>query len=370
MNDTQNDMESDAKPVTRPSKQRLAYLDGVRAIACLLVLGYHFRNALNDVEAPSMLTRGLGFLHVGDLGVIVFFVLSGLVIALTIPMFQRAQQLGAYISKRMIRLDPTYWTVIAATIVIRLLIDRLGVGEAYTFPPVGHIVLNMFYLDNIFERMLDVESIVAVGWTLAYELQFYVFFAVLIFLIAIMNRSTDSLIKTLVIVLTITGFLSLGLSFDYPAALNPYALGAWRFFACGALIGCRLRQKKTVPLSLVMTLSFAQFLNMTPESVAGGLTLLVLIFVIEKPTYQKVLGGRILTWFGRISYSLYLTHALIGNRLIRFSVSKLIDPSDSLQCLIVLLCAIFVSVLSALMLFKIVEVPTQRFAARLNPYLK
>lgn len=77
------------------SRSATAYLDGWRGMAILLVLYAHF-------------SLGAG----GDLGVLLFFVLSGLLVSDLL--FQRQVGIGVFCWRRATRILPTFWLYLGA----------------------------------------------------------------------------------------------------------------------------------------------------------------------------------------------------------------------------------------------------------------
>src|SRR5690242_16591348 len=108
-----------AKPVVLP--QRIPLIDGLRGIAAMAVVFYHFQDRLK-------LGGWLGALFDrGNAGVGLFFVLSGFVIAMSIgsepvgPSF-----IGRFALRRSLRLDPPYWASIAVILAIGTFGERFG----------------------------------------------------------------------------------------------------------------------------------------------------------------------------------------------------------------------------------------------------
>jgi peptidoglycan/LPS O-acetylase OafA/YrhL len=77
-------------------------------------------------------------------------------------------------------------------------------------------------------------------------------------------------------------------------------------------------------------------------------------------------GGRILTWLGSISYSLYLMHVPVGGKIVdlgtRFRHGQFL-PS------LFLIAATAGSIFAAWVLYRIVELPAQRLSSRIS-YIK
>jgi len=148
------------------SPQRVAALDGLRGVACLLVFGVHLAQIthLDGQLGPFELGR---FLANGHIGVALFFALSGMLLSLP---FWRAKfdvasapKLGRYFTNRCVRILPAYYVCLTA-----LIIDNRIWEGTNGWSIVGlHYALAFNYAD---------WSIFAVNppfWTIAVEAQFY-----------------------------------------------------------------------------------------------------------------------------------------------------------------------------------------------------
>ena len=98
------------KRTTHPSaKQRIPSLDGIRALCILMVLGAH---AAHTDGFPQEWLGAIPYLINGSLGVQVFFVLSGFVIAYLLA--REGQVFGAislseFYIRRVLRIFPVYY---------------------------------------------------------------------------------------------------------------------------------------------------------------------------------------------------------------------------------------------------------------------
>src|SRR5579872_7415052 len=102
------------------SSQRLAFVDGLRGVAALAVMLYH----LVGRTSAGVLTQ------YGFLGVAIFFVLSGFVIASVVGDRRvDAGFLGRFALRRMVRLDIPYWLNIALAIALLQIAARMGVPK-------------------------------------------------------------------------------------------------------------------------------------------------------------------------------------------------------------------------------------------------
>ncbi|WEH33346.1 acyltransferase [Streptomyces sp. AM 4-1-1] len=153
---------------------RLYALDGLRVLAALAVLAFHFTGidkatGVNWGENPRELFPWLfPFTQYGSYGVQLFFIISGFVICLS----AWGRTPGQFVRARFMRLFPAYWfSVVLAVLVYRLLPD--GVRDAPSFS-VALTNLTMFQVP------LKAPNVVGAYWTLWLELCFYLVFLVVL----------------------------------------------------------------------------------------------------------------------------------------------------------------------------------------------
>lgn len=129
----------------------LRNLQALRAFAALSVMFFHF----SLVPASAMPW------HFGSFGVDIFFVLSGFIIA-----YSATKDSRHFLAHRLIRVLPTYWIV-----------TSLGAALCLLAMPVGD-VLGWWGQSLAFLTRADGRPpIIFVGWTLVYELAFYLIYA-------------------------------------------------------------------------------------------------------------------------------------------------------------------------------------------------
>jgi peptidoglycan/LPS O-acetylase OafA/YrhL len=172
---TQRRSDPPAAPLEspRPVHTRIAVLDGLRLVAALLVVGYHFLaydrgsakpwGVASDVAFPG-LWRVASY---GWLGVELFFLISGFVIAMSA--WHRTP--GEFVRSRVTRLFPAYWAAVVLTFAVLslwpLVRDPVSASD---------MLVNLTML----HEPLGIRSVDAVYWTLWVEARFYLLFAVLL----------------------------------------------------------------------------------------------------------------------------------------------------------------------------------------------
>ncbi|MFG2996865.1 acyltransferase family protein [Streptomyces sp. NPDC048340] len=148
---------------------RLAVLDGVRIVAALAVLLYHYVVLSRDWGVPN--TEVFPVSHrlavYGWLGVEIFFMVSGFVICMS----AWGRTVGDFAVSRVSRLFPAYWVAVAFTSAV-----------LFTWPEVRgvtsltDVVVNL----SMLQGGIGVPHMDDAYWTLFAELKFYVLFALVV----------------------------------------------------------------------------------------------------------------------------------------------------------------------------------------------
>ncbi|MEW2417253.1 acyltransferase [Streptomyces sp. NPDC046866] len=148
---------------------RLAALDGVRIIAALAVLCYHYlalESAWGKPVGTVFPTASKGAAY-GWLGVELFFLVSGFVICMS----AWGRTAGEFAVSRISRLFPAYWAAVAFTSAVLFAWPEVRGVKAFR-----DVVVNLTMLQG----GMAVPHIDDAYWTLFVELKFYVLFALVV----------------------------------------------------------------------------------------------------------------------------------------------------------------------------------------------
>ena len=293
-------------------------LDGVRAVAILLVLGQH---------AP---TRPL---IDGFVGVTVFFCLSGYLIT---TLLVRELQTGTidvrgFYRRRAARLSPGLVTVVAATIVVLLvgrLVGRQDFSVGQILAPAGAALA---YATNLFDwtgHPFATNDYFNYTWSLSVEEQFYLLWP---FALLWGYRRSPRLFAALTVsFIGITLALNLYLGLSREVKYDPHEYFGSDTNALPILVGSLLaivlhndwlsrtvRHLALFALPAGALLPVLAYRNDTYRcslvTVAGtGLTLVMLIGVVTRPrsAIGSLLASGPMRWLGERSYSIYLWNVL------------------------------------------------------------
>ena len=280
------------------SIESLQYL---RAIAALLVVGYHAGIRVGDES----------LFRVGGVGVDIFFVVSGCVMWLSCQ--RRRFDPAVFIAHRIARIVPLYWSITFVYVLIGLLLPAL-----YPWPELrlSEVLRSLFFLPFRAQSGF-VQPVVAPGWTLNLEVFFYLVFA------ATVVRTQR--VRSLYLVLTALAVAGYLLPRGLPAWAWLYTNGMLVEFAGGVFLGqCwlsrpdwfRSRKLAVVLLALAcLALLVSQAFRFQPawsRIPAWGLPAFALVAgLLMLESSGVVLRLPALRRIGDASYSLYLLHTLV-----------------------------------------------------------
>jgi len=291
-------------------------IDGLRFVAILSVLMFHLGGEV-DMRGPKRLamTGALHWLGVaqgnGDRGVVLFFVISGYILARPFLREHRLEghpvKLGKYFLRRLTRLEPPYILSLLIYAFAEWKVNHIAIR---TLLP--HLFASLIYSHNLIYRQMSLISFVT--WSLEIEVQFYI----LAPLLGNLYRIEKTALRRGVIVglMAVMGFVSL--------QLGPYLygtlLGFAQYFLAGFLLADLLEYPRHAPrqhwgwdaVSLVAWCGV--FLLPRDHGVLGWLPLVIL------PAYLAAFYGKASNWFfrqpfvaltGGMCYSIYLMHMLV-----------------------------------------------------------
>lgn len=240
------------------------------------------------------------FVDAGRYGVPIFFVISGFVICYSLRNIPIGWDTSArFIARRVIRLDPPYWAVIAATFALGF--------ESFTW---SRFAAHLVYL----QALAGDFHYWGVFWTLCLEVQFYLLFLVLR-LVSDRSRIPLAVVSAplfLYSLATLSGWPDVvrhpACSFTSATWIGPH----FASFYLGILACLQFASPSTFNRRALYTASIltAARLAISFElSLAFGLgTSLLIHFAGSTGRIYTWLSGRVAQFFGRISYSLYLWH--------------------------------------------------------------
>ena len=152
------------------SSSEIITIQYLRGIAAVLVVLHH---ALDQFPAFGAV---FGNFSAGQAGVDIFFVISGFVMTYTEGVHHYTR--GEFLIRRAIRIIPIYWTLTLLTAVLLLLGQALTRHSQFSIPHLlGSLLFVPMYNPGASSQ---ITPMLKLGWTLNYEVFFYLAFALFI----------------------------------------------------------------------------------------------------------------------------------------------------------------------------------------------
>ena len=178
---------------TRDARMRLPQLDFLRAVAVLMVIASHLPQPPSTVPAPIAATA-VFFRMYGSLGVDLFFVLSGFLVAglLFREVAQRGSiRIGRFLIRRGLKIYPAFYAFIGLSVAA-----RIAYGD--------HIAKQQIWAELLFVQNYF-PGVWTHTWSLAVEEHFYLLLAALFLLLA-RGRSPNAF-RTLPAIFLVTALI-------------------------------------------------------------------------------------------------------------------------------------------------------------------
>lgn len=341
-------------------------IQGLRAIAALMVVHGHASAAL-----------GLRF-HGGANGVDLFFVISGFIIA-----YVANTDSSQFFTRRLIRIVPTYWM---STLAVFALVVALPSLFRNTSSDVGLLIRSLLFLpdaSNVHSDGLPHPTLGG-GWTLNYEMYFYVVFA----LALAISKQRATLVATAILaaVMAIVHVTSLrqhavSYFYGYPIVtefiFGMVAFHYVRYAEAHAPVGRQIDGQKWMLLisavgGLVLLWFIEELFGSTDRWLSSGIPAFVVVG--SAVMLERIHGWRVVDkltiLIGDASYVLYLSQAYVVLGITRLVLGgrRFSEPVGQ----IVVLGLMAVSVVVAVVLHRYGEKPLLAYIKRrmLRPRVK
>jgi exopolysaccharide production protein ExoZ len=281
---------------------KLVSIQYLRAIAAMAVVMSHATMAAMPVIVSYDAMAGLALL--GQAGVDLFFVISGFIMWTITDSPIRP---GLFLWHRLIRIAPLYWI---ATLIMAI----------HLHAPATAIVDSLFF-KPYFSQDGQIWPVLVQGWTLNYEMFFYVLISFVLFVprpVALILLATT---------LCLLGLTSLSVAHSDPALLtytNPLML---EFLAGIAVAELRLRAmlpRSKIALMLIATGVLAFWLGPMREPTNiwrfvwwGAPSVLIVTGAVSLEVQDRMFRMPPLRILGDASFSIYLCHAFIVKTALR-----------------------------------------------------
>ena len=295
-------------------------IQALRFFAAMLVVVTH---ATSMVGERMYLLPGEHYWRPGMAGVDMFFIISGFVMAVSARSIRdRVNAWKLFLMRRVIRVVPMYWLATTFKLTFIMIFPAMALNTPVEF---WHVVASYFFVPTFDSTGNMILPVLKVGWTLIYEMTFYLLFAAALFL------RWPPLLSTAIIF----GIFTLINMFSEPSSplgfgfLNPIMLE----FVMGMMVAKYCTQIKLTRLVLpVVLVPFCLAIMIWGGSLDiwwrwlywGAPSMVIVALFVMTEAQLRVHMPKVFIVLGDSSYSLYLTHTLlipiIGSILVKLNM--------------------------------------------------
>jgi peptidoglycan/LPS O-acetylase OafA/YrhL len=324
-----------------PAHARLPYLDSLRGVAASAVVAFHCWAAADGPtrlglagmphSPAAFILQGLShFLDMGRGAVMLFFVLSGFVLACSLQGVGNTY--GGYVVKRLFRIYPAFAVALASSLLLHSLIgtphvaDNALLQRIYAVDTTVLDVVEAFLLWGT-SQSLNLDLVM---WSLVHEMRISLLFPLILWSVRAGRRGAVAAYFALSLLCTSGLYATTGrVAYGFVEHTVAQTLAVTGFFAVFFAVGARLALEREVVAARVRTMSGpataallclcllvflkgdhgAEVRSTSLIDYAHGVAACGLIaLALGSVRFATALCHPILRWLGRISYSLYLVH--------------------------------------------------------------
>jgi peptidoglycan/LPS O-acetylase OafA/YrhL len=319
--------QTNADPVLY--RGHLPHLDGLRAIALLLVVSVH---------SPA----GRVF-YFGWAGVDLFFVLSGfLITGILLDARASSSYFRTFIVRRSLRIWPLYYAFLALFFLVLPAFYAPFRDNLRDHPPLPYLL----YVQNFFMAGQP-NSPIWVTWSLAIEEQFYLVWPLVVYLVPrrallVVTAAIAALSPVVRFLLMSNGVPSGSIYLWTFTRLDGLALGAFiaALLRGGAMSAHTLRRAGIAIAAVALPIGMWLALDYTPEAGGAGPLQYAVLFscfavgfagalgaALTARPLQRALSIRPLRHLGKISYGFYIYHVAVFQMVHHAFQSMFPDPT-------------------------------------------
>jgi exopolysaccharide production protein ExoZ len=335
--------QNSMNPYNSP-KMRFDAVQYLRAIAALMVVVHHARNPSEGLFNPLVNYSGFAW------GVDIFFVISGFI------MYEIARHEAPinFMARRLIRVAPLYWGATIALFIAKTKLDP----SLIDIELVAHIVKSLAFVPHYNLAIHgNISPYLVPGWTLNYEMLFYI-----VFFVGLLTKRLVAVLFGFMIMLFIVGQIG---SFKNPIFItytNPIIIE----FLLGVIIAMmndkglvRMSMRWLLPAGLACLMSLSLFEEEFPTL---GLRMLFTSAIVLGAVAMGSTAPQSKVWniLGDASYSIYLTHTFISLWLAK-SILNMMPFTGLIQFFVWIFISILTSAGIGILVYIYFERPILKF---------
>ncbi len=345
--------------------KKLNSIQFLRGIAALGVVLFHSMAIESKYSGGDFLLPS--FFKIGQFGVDLFFVISGFImITITQMREKKENNRFEFLYKRFSRIYPTYWFYFFITYAV-FLYNPLWVNASQG---------NQFnFFDSFFLLPSTILPLVMVGWSLTFEIYFYLIFSLFIkFKKSLLVFSLFSWISILILY-ALYGENTI-LNPTIKLILHPYAIEFILGAFAAIFLSKKIIQKVSLSLSMIsivlattaflfLYFNFSPYTKLIQSLICGILFSIIIISLVNIENKKEIRIPKFFIWLGDVSYTLYLSHILVLGVIGRIWSSKIFQmPANKIDNFIYIFIILIAVLTYSYFGNKLIEKPSYNYLIR------
>ncbi|EAU41123.1 exopolysaccharide production (acetyltransferase) protein [Fulvimarina pelagi HTCC2506] len=274
----------------------------LRGIAAVMVVAFHVLAPTARLDGQTAIPQ----FYAGQGGVDLFFVISGFIIWFTTR--KGEQDPWRFLVRRLKRIIPLYWVLTILMAAIAFVLPGVMLTTVFDLQ---HLVASLLFVPWPHPHVSDLIPVLFVGWSLNYEMAFYLVFALTIPFVPLARGG--------IAVVVGLAFVGLGLAIDDTGLWDFYTEPIIIEFLFGIMIAIAFASSLRLPLPLSMGLVLGGFIAMVflagPELDrlywAGLPSLMIVTGVVFWEKQRRTRPAVFPMLLGAASYAIYLSHVFV-----------------------------------------------------------
>lgn len=306
--------------------KRIQPLDGVRGVAILLVIVWHYIQNQIVPEPYSLAAYVKKMLSLTWSGVDLFFVLSGfLIVGILLDHRDASNYFHVFYIRRICRIFPLYFLLLGLFVLLPPVLSLPEPAHTWLFSNPHPLWSYATFTQNILMGIRGEygPNWLGISWSLAVEEQFYLFIPLLVFFFR-----RRMVVYIFLAAILLAPLLRIGFPGFHAFINTPWRADSLLSGGCLAvlvrspevisLIG---RYKRYLYVVFVMLLVGAAVMTLHPEGfgrlnhswLAGLYSVFVLLAATDaNGLIGRALSNKVLVWFGTLSYGIYMFHQAVS----------------------------------------------------------
>jgi len=332
----------------------------LRALATIAVAATHFQMDLAKMFPASDALPV--FMPVTRGAFDFFFLISGFVLVYASDkLFGAPGGPAIFFTRRLIRIIPLYWLATSVYVLMAIAIPSLGKTFSVETIIASYLFIPVPRLDGVMQPVLGQ------GWTLNYEMFFYVIFAVSMFA---QRRGAVALSSLLLIAAVVVGW-----TVPLPVAFAYWCTPIILEFILGMILGVFFLEGVRIPAwsgwtLVALGLAIIVFLPLQGDDYSmmrvlmlGGPAFLITAGLTLGDLLKASVPMRMISVIGDASFSLYLFHSFPNRGLLTLTVWLGLNPTAAPWLWLVV--AMMAGILMSIAMYYLIEVRTTHALRRL-----